>query len=100
MRIYPRNSEDKEVEVRYQVEEGKIRATPWPFAVDSHRGYLVGYRLEGYPEVLEPVMVTYELVKRVVGNKVHPLREAFKVPGNVDRAWSYATASKVGLRAG
>ena len=63
VRIYPRNGKDAEVEVSYQVEEGKIRVTPWPFAVDSHRGYLVGYRLEGYPEVLEPVMVRYELVK-------------------------------------
>lgn len=63
VRIYPRNGEDKEVEVSYQVEDGKIGVTPWPFAVDSHRGYLVGYRLEGYPELLEPVMVTYELVK-------------------------------------
>jgi len=63
VRVFPRNSEDEEVEVGYRVEEGKIRATPWPFAVDGHRGYLVGYRLEGYPEVLEPVMVTYELVK-------------------------------------
>jgi hypothetical protein len=61
--IYPRNGEDEEVEVSYQVEEGKIRVTPWPFAVDSHRGYLVGYRLEGYPDVLEPVMVMYELVR-------------------------------------
>ena len=63
VRIYPRNDADDEVEVRYRVEEGKIRVTPWPFAVDSHRGYLVGYRLDGYPEVLDPVMVTYELVK-------------------------------------
>ncbi len=63
VRIYPRNDADDEVEVRYHVEGGKIRVTPWPFAVDRQRGYLVGYRLEGYPELLDPVMVTYELVK-------------------------------------
>ena len=61
--IYPHYDADEEVEISYQVDDGKIRVSPWPFAVDSHRGYLVGYRLEGYPEVLEPVMVTYELVK-------------------------------------
>jgi hypothetical protein len=63
VRIFPHNDADDEVEVSYNVGEGKIQVTPWPFAVDSHRGYLVGYRLEGYPEVLEPVMVPYELVK-------------------------------------
>ncbi len=63
VRIYPHYDADEEVEVSYQVEGGTIRVDPWPFAVDSHRGYLVGYHLEGYPEVLEPVMVTYELAK-------------------------------------
>lgn len=62
-RIYPHNDVDDEVEVSYDVADGKIRVTPWPFAVDSHRGYLVGYRFEGYPEVLDPVLVTYELIK-------------------------------------
>ena len=64
VRIFPHNGGDEEVEVSYRVEEGKIRVTPWPFAVDRHCGYLVGYRLEGYPEVLEPVMVKYELIKQ------------------------------------
>ena len=63
VRIYPHYDADEEVEVGYHVEEGKIHVNPWPFAVDSHRGYLVGYSLEGYPELLEPVMVKYELVK-------------------------------------
>jgi hypothetical protein len=63
VRVYPHNDADDEVDVSYHVEDGKIRVTPWPFAVESHRGYLVGYQLGGYPEVLEPVMVTYELVK-------------------------------------
>lgn len=63
VRVYPHNDAADEVDVSYHVEDGKIRVAPWPFAVESHRGYLVGYQLKGYPEVLEPVMVTYELVK-------------------------------------
>jgi hypothetical protein len=59
--VMPRNTDDEEVEVRYRIGDGVIQVDPWPFAVESHRGYLVGYQLQGYPQVLEPVMVTYEL---------------------------------------
>ncbi len=61
--ILPRNGNEEELEVHYQVEDGKIQVDPWPFAVNSHRGYLVGYQLEEYPAVLEPVLVTYELAR-------------------------------------
>jgi hypothetical protein len=61
--IFPRNEGDNELEVHYKIEDGKIQIDPWPLAVDSYKGYLVGYRLEGYPQILEPVMVTYEIIK-------------------------------------
>ena len=63
VRIFPRNGRDEEVAVGYRIEEGTIRVDPWPFGVDSHSGYLVGYQLEGYPAVLEPVMLRYRLVR-------------------------------------
>ena len=65
VRIFPRNDRDEEVAVGYRIEDGTIRVDPWPFGVDSHSGYLVGYQLEGYPAVLEPVMLPYRLVRSI-----------------------------------
>ena len=59
--IFPRNEEDREVTVKYHVEDGIIRVDPWPFSVDSHKGYLLAYKSDGYPETLDPVILTYEL---------------------------------------
>ena len=61
VRIFPRNDRDEEVAVGYRVEGGTIQVDPWPFGVASHTGYLVGYQLDGYPTVLEPVMLPYQL---------------------------------------
>ncbi len=62
VRIFPRNDREEEVAVRYRIEDGTIQVDPWPCKADSHAGYLVGYQLDGYPTVLEPVMMPYRLV--------------------------------------
>jgi hypothetical protein len=62
VRIFPRNNRDAEMTVRYQVRDGTIEVNPWPFGVESHSGYLIGYQLQGYPAALEPVTVRYRLV--------------------------------------
>lgn len=61
-RIFPCYDRDEEVEVHYRVAEGVIHVDPWPFGVDRSVGYLIGYQREGYPDMLEPVIVHYELV--------------------------------------
>jgi hypothetical protein len=63
MSIFPRNDEDTEVTVRYHVEGGVIQLNPSTFSVDRHKGYLVAYHLDGYPERLDPVILNYELRK-------------------------------------
>jgi len=63
VRIFPRNDRDEEIVVRYRLREGVIQVAPWPFALDRHAGYLVGYQLDGYPSVLEPVVLPYHLVR-------------------------------------
>jgi hypothetical protein len=63
VRIFSRNDRDEEIGVRYRIEDGAILVAPWPFAVDRHIGYLVAYRLDGYPAVLEPVALTYHLTR-------------------------------------
>ena len=62
--IFPRNDEDKEITVEYHVENGEINVTPWPFSVDDHRGYLVAYQTDGYPERLDPVILHYHLKRK------------------------------------
>lgn len=59
--IFPRNGEDQEVTIKFQVQDGQLRASPWPFSVNSYEGYLVAYHLEGYPEQLDPVILPYLL---------------------------------------
>jgi len=59
VRVFPHYDRDEEVEVRYRVAEGKITLDPWPFGAERSVGYLIGYQREGYPDVLEPVIVHY-----------------------------------------
>jgi hypothetical protein len=61
--IFPRNGDDKDVAVKYRVEDGVISVDPWPFSADSYEGYLLAYQLDGYPEQLDPVILPY-LLKR------------------------------------
>jgi hypothetical protein len=65
VRIFPRNDRDDELAVGYRIEGGTIWVDPWPFGVTSHTGYLVGYQLDGYPTVLEPVMLPYHVAVHV-----------------------------------
>jgi hypothetical protein len=62
--IFPRNGEEREVTVKYHVEDGVISASPWPFSVDRYEGYLVAYKSEGYPEQLDPVILPYTLKRK------------------------------------
>jgi hypothetical protein len=59
--IFPRNDEDTEVKVKYHVEDGVISADPWPFSVDAYEGYLIAYKIDGYPETLDPVILPFAL---------------------------------------
>lgn len=62
--IFPRNDEETEVAVKYHVEDGLISTDPWPFSVESYQGYLLAYKSDGYPETLEPVILTYALKRK------------------------------------
>lgn len=62
--IYPRNEGDIQVNMQYHVEDGEINVSPWPFSVDEHRGYLVAYHADRYPERLDPVILPYRLKRK------------------------------------
>lgn len=59
--VFPRNGDDTEITVKYNVEHGLMSANPWPFSVEEYEGYLVAYKLDGYPEQLDPVILPYSL---------------------------------------
>lgn len=62
--IFPRNDADTEIPVQYEVANGLIHASPWPFSVDKFEGYVFAYLLEGYPERLDPFILTYRLERK------------------------------------
>lgn len=60
--VFP-HSGGAQVSLGYRIADGVIAVDPWPFGVDEHAGYLVGYQLEGYPDRLEPALLPYRLVR-------------------------------------
>jgi hypothetical protein len=59
--IFARNNENLEVPVKFHVEDGKISVSPWPFSVDNYKGYIFGFKQEGYPAQLDPVILPFYL---------------------------------------
>jgi hypothetical protein len=62
--IFPRNNSDTEVPVQYDVADGVMRVTPWPFSVDRFESYIFAYHLDGYPAQLDPFILTYRLERK------------------------------------
>ncbi len=54
----------KTCELSYEIlESGRIHVTPWPFSVEQHTGFIMGYRAEGYPDKLDPLAVPFTLAQ-------------------------------------
>jgi hypothetical protein len=62
--IFPQNGEDTEVSVKYRVENGTIHVEPWPFSVSHYEGYIFAYPRDGYPERLDPFVLSYRLERK------------------------------------
>ena len=62
--IFPRNNSDIEIPVQYHVSDGRVHLEPWPFSVDKFEGYIFAYLLDGYPERLDPFILTYQLERK------------------------------------
>lgn len=61
LKIFSKNDSSEEMALHYTISAGTITVDPWPFGVESHSGYLVGYHLQAYPMVLDPVIVPYRI---------------------------------------
>ena len=54
----------EETAVTYQIQaDGQVVVNPWPFSVPLLSGIMMGYEAAGYPDLLEPVMVPFEIKK-------------------------------------
>ena len=62
MTVYPNVDAMEMIEIVYEIKAGgKVVVSPWPFSVESIQGILVGYREEGYPDVLNPEIVGFDI---------------------------------------
>jgi hypothetical protein len=60
--LSPRVGSDSETAVSYQLgQEGDVLVDPWPFSTPVIAGHLIGFRRDGYPDLLRPVLVPYRL---------------------------------------
>ena len=62
--VFPTHASHKQIPLKYSTNAGEITVDPWPFAVESYTGYLVGYQSQGYPTMPAPVMVPYRITHR------------------------------------
>lgn len=58
--LYAQIGSRAETAVTYAIRPGgEIMVDPWPFAVHSFSGVIIGYERSGYPEQLRPVVIPY-----------------------------------------
>jgi hypothetical protein len=62
--IFSRNNENSDVPIQFYVEDGNISVSPWPFSVENYQGYIIGYKQDGYPSLLDPVIIPFYLSKQ------------------------------------
>jgi len=61
-KVCQRVGDEEETAVAYHVQSpGQIIIDPWPFAIPAFSGMIIGYQAEGYPDLLEPVVVPFEV---------------------------------------
>ena len=59
-KVCQRVGDEEETAVAYHVQSpGQIIVDPWPFAIPAFSGTIIGYQAEGYPDLLEPVVVPF-----------------------------------------
>jgi hypothetical protein len=61
--VWARSGDKEETAVTYRIRpQGQVVIDPWPFAVPAISGMVIAYQAEGYPHVLEPVVVPFSVV--------------------------------------
>ena len=60
--VCPRRTSMEEVSINYRIAAaGTITLDPWPLSVSEHKGFIVGYKKDCYPEEKQPVILPFTL---------------------------------------
>lgn len=60
--VCPRVESDQETAITYHIiGDGQVNINPWPFAVPSLSGIIIGYEAQEYPLTLTPVVVPFRI---------------------------------------
>lgn len=60
--VYVEQDSTQETAVNFTLKSnGEIQVDPWPFSVSSYTGFITGYRREGYPDHLQPVVINFRV---------------------------------------
>ncbi|MEO0385953.1 MAG: DUF3891 family protein [Pseudomonadota bacterium] len=54
-------TDDGAVDLQYALQGGVAVVRPWPFTCPKLEGYLLAYRSAGYPEALDPLLLSYSI---------------------------------------
>lgn len=54
---------DTKIDIMYSLSSGKVFLDKWPFDVSKIEGYILGYKQEGYPSDLQPVLIDFEIIQ-------------------------------------
>lgn len=61
--IYPRVNSDDEITIYHRLgDNGEIYVKPWVFSVDQYSGFITGYKIDRFPDDLEPVYMPFTLL--------------------------------------
>jgi len=61
--IYPHVDSDEQVTIYHRLgENGEIYVKPWVFSVEQYLGFITGYRMDRFPDHLEPVYMPFTLL--------------------------------------
>ncbi len=66
IQLYARREDGQTTGVTYQIcAGGNIIINPWPFSESEYGGFILGYRRDTYPGLLQPVVVGFHLLPQV-----------------------------------
>ncbi|MFW5771939.1 MAG: DUF3891 family protein [Phototrophicaceae bacterium] len=63
VKVFATRADAQPTELRYRISGGVINVDPWPFAVDTAAGFVLGYQATGYPDNLQPVKLDWRIAR-------------------------------------
>ena len=69
--VFPRNDRSETTRIRHRTASlSRMAASPWPFKPKTINGHVLGYKPQGYPARLEPVLIPYLVEPDPIGDAI------------------------------